>query len=341
MIKVGLVGYGFMGHMHVQCYTATGEAKVVAIADVDPAKLEEAKEKLGVDVYSSIEEMLASADIDIVDICTPTYLHEKHVTTTAIAGKDMMCEKPLSLNVESCDRMINAVKSANVKVMVGQVIRFWPEYMVIKEIVDSGKYGKALWASAQRRSSFPTTAWENWYSDPQKSGGALLDLHIHDADFLRYLLGTPKKVIASGTKSPEGAINAVQCVGMEHESGAHSSSEGALDLANGFPFNMALLVACEKATLKFDISMSPSLMVYPTDEEAFAPEMAKPNIGSSTETSGNISDLGGYYNEIKYYIDCLKANKAPEKVTIEDAREAVRICVAEAKSVDTGEIVEL
>ena len=118
-------------------------------------------------------------------------------------------------------------------------------------------------------------------------------------------------------------------------------AEGALDLAPGFPFNMALVVACEKASIKFDMSTSPSLMVYPMEGEAFAPELPKPNIGPSTETSGNLSDLGGYYNEIKYFIDCIKSGKTPTVLTPADARDAVRICLAETESVRTNQVVNL
>ena len=224
--------------------------------------------------------------------------------------------------------------------MMGQVIRFWPEYMVIKELVASGKVGKVEWLSAQRRSPFPTS-WENWFADPKRSGGAVLDLHIHDQDFIAYLVGSPKKVDARGERGTGGGIDSVQTLGWEHESGAKSYAEASLNLGPGFPFNMALLVACEKATIKFDMSASPSLMVYPFEGEAYAPELPKSNIGPSTETSGNISDLGGYFNEIKYFIDCIKADKKLEIVTPEDAREAVRICLAAAKSAETDQVVEL
>lgn len=341
MIRVGLVGYGFMGHMHAQCHTASGDAKIVALADVDPAKRDEAREKYGCETYETIGEMLASAEVDLVDICTPTYLHEEMVIAAAGAGRDIMCEKPMSLTVESCDRMIDAAEKAGVKMMIGQVIRFWPEYQVIKEIVDSGRYGKVRWMSARRLSAFPSNSWQNWYADPKKSSGAILDLHIHDQDYFTYLIGAPTKVDARGLKSDLGAINSVFTLGSGHESGATSFAEGSLDMSTNYPFNMALLVNCEKASIRFDMALDPSLMVFPTEGEPFAPELPDAGIGSSTETSGNISSLGGYYNEIKYYLECLKADKYPEIVTPQAARMAVKICLAAAKSVEQGGPVEL
>jgi predicted dehydrogenase len=341
MIKVGLVGYGFMGHMHAQCHEATGQARIVGLADVEPDRRKEAEEKLKCRAFGSLAEMLGSADIDMVDICTSTYLHEEMAIAAAKAGKHILCEKPMSLTVESCDRMIKAVKKAGVQMMIAQVIRFWPEYRVIKEIVDSGKFGPVEWLSARRLSPPPTWAWQGWLLDPARSGGAVLDLHIHDLDYIAWLIGLPGKVQACGSLGPKGGIDSVLTLGWEHPEGAKSLVEASLVLAPGFPFNMSLLVACEKATIRFDSAASPSLVVYPMQGETFAPPLPAPKVGVSTETQGNIGSLGGYYNEIKYFLDCLEAGRDPEVVTVENAREAVRFSLAVKESAKTGRTVNL
>ena len=341
MIRVGLVGYGFMGGMHSQCYAATGDAKVVALADIEPERREAAKAKLACETYDSIEAMLASADIDVVDICTPTYLHEGHVIAAAGAGKDIMCEKPMGLTLAACDAMIDAVKSAGVKMMVGQVIRFWPEYQVIKQIVDSGEHGKVQSVSAKRLSPPATWAWQDWLADPTKSGGAIHDLHIHDQDYIAYLIGSPKKIQSRAIKGRKGGLDSVQTLAWGHESGASSYAEGSLMMAPTFPFTMELLVNCESASIGYCSGCDPSLTVYPFDGEPYCPELPEAKVGASSETGGNISSLGGYFNEIRYFVDCIKAGKAPTIVTPETAREAVRICLAARKSVETGEAVEL
>jgi|YNPNPStandDraft_1061719.scaffolds.fasta_scaffold00003_35 predicted dehydrogenase len=341
MIKVGLVGYGFMGGMHSQCYQATGKAKIVAVADVEADRCDKAAADLNCETFDSIEAMLESVDVDVVDICTPTYLHEDHVLAVAEAGKHIMCEKPMSLSVESCDRMIAATTEAGVKMMVGHVIRFWPEYQVIKELVDSGNFGKAQWASARRLSPPPTWAWQGWLSDPEKSGGAILDLHIHDVDFLAYLFGSPKAVFATGVKSTRGAFDSAFTTGLGHSSGTISYAEGSLALSTPFPFNMALTVCCENGSIKFDMAVSPSLMVYPNDGEPFAPEVPEIEVGSSETTGGNISSLGGYYNEIEYFVNCVADGVEPEIVTPQSAREAVKICLAARESAQSETIVNI
>ncbi len=340
MIKVGLVGYGFMGHMHAQCYGAAG-ARVAAVADVEPDRRGEAEDKLKCRAFASLAGLLQAAEVDLVDICTPTYLHEELVLEAARAGRNIMCEKPMSLTVAACDRMIKAADRAGVAFMIGQVIRFWPEYQVIKEIIDSGKHGPVEWLSARRLSPPPTWAWQGWLLDPARSGGAVLDLHIHDLDYIQWLLGLPKKVQAAAAPGPQGGLDSVLTLAWEHESGAKSSAEGSLNLSPGFPFNMALLVACEKATIRFDSAASPSLVVYPFEGAAFAPPLPEPKIGVSTETQGNIGSLGGYYNEIKYYLDCLEAGRKPGVVTPEGARESVRFSLAVAESATTGKVVSL
>jgi predicted dehydrogenase len=326
--------------MHAQCYEAAG-AKVEALADGEPDRRREAAEKLKCATFPSLDELLGSAAVDLVDICTPTYLHEELVLAAARAGRNIMCEKPMSLTVASCDRMIEAVAAAGVAFMTGHVIRFWPEYQVIKEILDSGKYGRVDWVSARRLSPPPTWAWQGWLLDPAKSGGGVLDLHIHDLDYIQWLLGLPKKVQATGAAGPKGGLDSVMTLAWGHASGAKSAAEGSLYLSPVFPFNMALLVACEKATIRFDSAASPSLVVYPFEGPAFAPTLPEPNVGVSSETQGNIGSLGGYYNEIKYYLDCLEAGQKPRIVTPEGARESVRFSLAAAESARTGKIIDL
>ena len=341
MVNVGLVGYGFMGKMHAQCYEATGRAKMVALLDVDEEKRKEAESKYGCSTHIDFNDMIASADIDLVDICTPTFLHEEYVVKAARAGKHIMCEKPMALTVDSCDRMIEAASEAGVMFMIGHVIRFWPEYAALKEIVDSGKYGKVLWVTCRRFSPTATWSWENWLLDPARSGGAILDLHIHDLDYISYLIGPPKRMIARSTPGSGGGMDSVFTTGWEHESGARSFAEASLALAPDYPFTMSLVVACEKATIKYDVNDDPSLVVYPSVGGKVVPKMPKPRVEASSEKSGNISSLGGYFNEIDYLVECVENNRKPEVVTPEDARRAVGICLAARESAATGAVVDL
>lgn len=340
MYKVGLVGYGFMGHMHAQCYVATGDAKVVALCDIDPEKRKEAEEKYNCKTYECIDCMLKDSDLDIVDICVPTYLHEEMVVKAAKAKKNIMCEKPMSNSVEACDNMLKAAKDNDVTLMFGQVIRFWPEYQVVKKIIDSKEYGEVQYISAQRRSAFPTS-WENWYADEAKSGGGALDLHIHDIDFINYILGKPKAVFAQGTPGPNTGINGINTQ-LIYNTNQRAAAEGILHLKKTFPFNMNMLIQLDKASIKLDLSSTPTLVVYKEDGTELVPELPKVAVTKSTETSGNISDLGGYFLELQYFVNCLKENKKPEILTPEDAKLAVEVCLKAIESAKAGgKIIEL
>ena len=340
MFKVGLIGYGFMGKMHSQCYQASSQAKVVALTDVDAPKREEARAKLGCEVYESMDKMLVSAEIDVVDVCTPTFLHEECVLAAARAGKNIMCEKPMSLTVESCDRMIAAVEKAGVTMMIGQTVRFVPEYRIIRDAVVSGKYGKALWISASRVSPPADWTWRNWLFDPPKSGGGILDLHIHDIDYINWLVGVPNRVLARGVAGKQGGVDTALTL-MEHPVGAKSYAQGSIAMSTSCPFNMSILVNCERASFRYDMALTPSLMIYPSDGDPFSPELPKEEVGVSTENLGNVKSLGAYYTEIMYFLGCLKAGKEPTTVTLAEARDAVRVCLAAGESVKTGRVVEL
>ena len=338
MIRVGLVGYGFMGKMHSACYGASGKAKVAAVADIQETRRKEAAEKLGCATFDSIGAMLGGCELDAVDVCTPTYLHEPHVLAVAAAKKHIFCEKPLSLTTEACERMIAAAKSAGVILQIGHVVRFWPDNVVVKSVLDSGRLGKLLWASARRLSAPATWDWDKWLSDPARSGGAILDLHIHDLDYLAWVLGRPKQVACSAIPTATGAFDTALTTFIGQTGGATCQAEGCLAMPEGYPFTARMLFVCEKGAIDLDITASPTVVVRPAGAPEEHPEIPQPQV-ESNDAGGNVSSLGGYFNEIVYFLDCVKENRLPTVITPEEAAYAVRVCLAAAESAKTGKIV--
>jgi len=343
MVRVGLAGLGFMGGTHAQCHAALPNSQLVAIADPEPDRRKQFADTYNAKPYASVEEMVADANIDVVDICMPTYLHRQAVEAAASARKHILCEKPMSLTAADCDAMIAAVQKAGVKFMVGHVIRFWPEYTVIKQILDSGRYGRIKWASATRLSPPPTWAWKDWLFDEKLSGGAVLDLHIHDLDLLAWILGMPKAVSAAGMNGKGGALDNVWTTMTGHANGGVTFAEGSLDMAAGFPFTMGLKVVCEGASIEFNSRLSPAVLIAKPDgsvENPPIPAVEVPTTAGAGAT-GNISALGGYFIEVKYFVDCVDKNQTPTTVTPQEAKEAVQLCVAAAKSARIGQPVTL
>jgi predicted dehydrogenase len=236
--------------------------------------------------------------------------------------------------------MVAAAKTTGRKLQIGHVVRFWPDCQVLKSVLDSGRLGKPMWATASRLSAPATWAWQGWLADPARSGGAILDLHIHDLDFLTYILGRPKQVAASGIKTATGAYDTALTTLMGHAQSASSQAVGSLAMPDGFPFASRIMVVCEGGSVLFDATGSPSLIVRPAGAPDEYPEIPQPAAGSA-EAGGNVSSLGGYYNEIVYFLDCVRDNRLPETVTPEEAAFAVRLCLAARESAETGQVVSV
>jgi predicted dehydrogenase len=330
-----------MGGTHAQCYAALPNAQLVAVADPDPDRRKQFADTYAVTPCANVEE-LVKANLDMVDICMPTYLHEQAVTTAAAARKHILCEKPMALTGADCEAMIRAVQKAGVTFMVGHVIRFWPEYTVIKEILDSGRFGRIRWASATRLSAPPTWSWQEWIFEPALSGGAALDLHIHDLDFLAWILGTPKAVFAAGVAGKKGGVDNIWTTMTGCRNGV-GFAEGSLDMAAAFPFTMGLKVVLEGASIEFNSRLSPSVLIAKPDGSVEHPEIPQPQVRAvaGAGTAGNIAALGGYFIEVQYFVNCLERGEAPTVVTAQEAKQAVELCVAATRSAQSGQPVRL
>jgi predicted dehydrogenase len=342
MVRVGLAGLGFMGGTHAQCHAALPNAELVAVCDPEEDRRVKFAEMYGAKPFATIEEMLAS-DIDMVDFCMPTYLHRQAVEAAAAAKKHVLCEKPMALTPGDCDAMIAAANAAGVEFMVAHVIRFWPEYVVVKDVLDSGKLGKILWISATRMSPPPTWSWQEWIFKPELSGGAVFDLHVHDLDFIAWILGKPKAVYANGVKTKTGALDSVFTTTSGHPSGAVGFAEGCLDMAAEFPFTMGLKINLEGGSIEINSRLSPSVLVAMRDGGVAHPDVPQPEVPTTgtAGTAGNIEALGGYFVEVKYFVDCIDAGTKPSTVPPEEAKLAVELCLASTQSMESGRIVTL
>ena len=329
MVKVALVGAGFMGAMHSACYGAMPNAQLVAVIDKDRDKAKALAAAHGAKVYKTVNAVLKQADVDIIDICLPTYMHCRFIKKAAQAGKNVVCEKPLSLKKAEAQRTIAAVREAGVKFMCAHVIRFWPEYQLLKRMKDEGSLGKLLSLNLTRMSPTPDWAWEGWLTNGELSGGALADLHVHDADFVRYLCGDPVKVDSIGVKSPERGWDHV-FTNYQYPDMA-VTAQGGWNLPTGYGFYMAYHAVFEKGSLTFDMRLSPAVTLCTNDGQVSHPEPPKPDIGAAA-AGGNISDLGGYFIELKYFVDCVENGTEPTIVTGEDSVKTVDLIVQEIKS---------
>jgi len=204
MLRVGLLGSGFMGEVHAEAWRHAGSAKVVAIGGIPIERAERLAGIFGADATASLDEVVARRDVEAVDICLPTPMHEEFAVKALQSGKHVLCEKPLTLSLDSADRIFEAAAGSGKVFMVAQVVRFWPQYRAARDLVNAGAVGRLLSARLSRTSAPPS--WAKWFEDPHKSGGALFDLGIHDLDYAVWLLGRPGRVHAVGLRSPAGGV---------------------------------------------------------------------------------------------------------------------------------------
>ena len=194
MIKVALIGIGGMGKVHFDAYKAIEKAELVAVCDI---REEMAKEKVdveGVKIYTSFDELLENETVDMVDICTPSYMHADMAVKALEKGINVLCEKPMSVSSRDTARIMDAANKSGKLFMTAHVVRFMVPYMYLKSIIDSGELGKPVHIDMNRLSEIPVWSWENWMLDLEKSGGTPIDLSIHDLDFCQYVFGQPEKV---------------------------------------------------------------------------------------------------------------------------------------------------
>jgi predicted dehydrogenase len=194
-IRIGVLGAGFAGSMHAHSALAIDGAQVVAVAAETPEEATPLARECGARVEASAETLCAADDIDLVIVATPTYLHAAHALAAARGHKHVFCEKPLARTLADAEAMVRACDEAGVRLAVGHVVRFFPEYRRAKELLDAGTLGRPAIAT-MTRGNFAVGSARGWYLDPDKSGGVVLDLMLHDLDTVRWWFGEPSRVYA-------------------------------------------------------------------------------------------------------------------------------------------------
>lgn len=339
MISIAIVGAGFMGNTHAACYHNLFNAKLVAIVDTDMKKAIELGERYGATAFASLEDMIKNQEVDAVDICLPTFLHREYVIKAAKAGKHILCEKPIALNLIDAEDMIRAAEKAEVKFMVAQVIRFWPEYIKLKEIYDTGRLGKMRSIALTRLSSLPVWSCKNWLLDGKKSGSALMDLHIHDTDYLLYILGKPSFLFSRASISSIGYGHIFTT--FSFPGGVTALVEGGWDIYNdAFPFTMTFRAVFDRGVVEFNNRQEKTLSIYQSGKKVKYLSTAQPS-PASQGTNGNITELGGYFSELKYFIDCIENHQPPLLADATSARDSLGVVLLEKQSIESKEIVVL
>lgn len=334
-VRIGLVGLGFMGRCHYQTYAKMADARVVAVCDVDPDKRAGDWSKIGGNIgggegrvdlsglkaYADPEELNADAEVDVVDITLPTYLHASAAIAALKAGKDVICEKPMALTSADCTKMLAAARRAGRQLHIAHCIRYWPVYAAAREIIRRGRLGPVMTATFRRMGSTPLWSYQNWLQQPEKSGACALDMHIHDADFVLYCFGKPSAVTSHGAGFQKARLDHI-VTSYHYGPNQLVTAEGAWEYAAGFPFSMSFAIACAKGTLACGPDLK--LMHYPLK-------------GQPSDVAVPKGD--GYEHELRDFVRCIAKGKPSKVVSPEEARDSVRLIELEYESATAGKTI--
>ena len=342
MIRVGIIGAGFVGRNHFNQYEKMKDrAAVVALCDKvaerragdwskvmgNLADARGTKRDLGhIRPYVNWEDLLADPEVELIDICAPTFVHREMAIAALAAGKHVLCEKPMALTVEDCDAMLAAARQAKGRFMIAQCVRFWPEYVYLKAAVDDERFGRLRALELRRVAGVPDHTLANWVMRPELSGGALLDLHVHDVDFALYLFGKPAHVVAQGYLRGGGSMDRVHAQWFYPGVERVTQLVGAWDLPAGYPFNMGFTAVFDQAVVLFDMYPSTPLTVL---RERERPERV------------DLVAEEAYYAEIEHLVACIERGCNPTVTTPRESRDAVAIALAEKESALSGQAVHV
>lgn len=340
-VKTAVVGLGMMGATHLRAYLGdVDNADLIAVCDVRGELLtgDLTGSRGNIDTggakavdfdkfrkYERYEDLLSDADVDVVDLCTPTFLHAPMAIAAFEAGKHVFCEKPMAMNIEDARRMCDVSEATGRMLQIGQCLRFWPEYLAIMEMIETGRYGPVRSATFRRMSGSPTWSWDGWLVDAERSGSATLDMHIHDTDLIQWFFGVPQGVTSFGAQEPDGGVSHI-VTQYHYDNIPLVSAEGGW-LPGSCSFYMCATIVFESATAVYNSVGSPTLSIFAKDaDEPVSPQLLQQD---------------AYVEELTYFAACVESGKPPAHVPNWQAAMSVGIVGAEIESVKTGKTVAI
>jgi len=316
-----------MGATHGAAYKQMPDVTLVGVCDVGPVEPTRLADNLGTRSFPSLEAML-QAGPQVVDVCVPTPWHKECCLAAASAGCHVICEKPLARTLPDARAMIDACANAGVSLFPAHVLRFFPQYASAKAMIDDGAIGTPAAIRTFRGDGFPQ-GYEDWYADFQKSGGLVLDMIIHDFDWLRWCFGPVQRVFAKGLASRVHEHRDYALVTLRMRSGPICHVEGTWTHPGGF--NATLEAVGDAGMIEFAGSATDPVHVRLRDGQGGQGGVPVPESPLAVDP---------YYAELRHFVDCLTAGATPI-VTAEDGYRALEIALAALESIQTGRVIAL
>ncbi|MBI4977489.1 MAG: Gfo/Idh/MocA family oxidoreductase [Spirochaetes bacterium] len=327
-MNVAIIGYGGLGKLHARNLGKMNDFKLTAICDINYVPQADntyshfgpagTAGKPEFTVYEKSAKMFKNEKIDIVIDALPSYLHTEYNIEALENGCHVFTEKPFALTVKDCEAVIRAAKENRRTLMVGHCMRFWPGWKELKEYMSDKRYGKLRYLSLRRMGGSPRK--ESWFSNPKKSGGVTMDLHIHDVDFANYLFGKPRAISASGIYDKAKGIDVVNA--------QYRYNDAVVKIENGWigqsAFVMEYQAVFDNKVLTYEDG---KLLGFDTGDKKF--------------TEIPVENMGGHQAELAYFLDCVKNGKKPAVCLPEHSRDSIALALAGAASMKSGRTVSL
>ncbi len=322
MINVAVIGTGGLGSQHAANFAQIADCRVKRVYDVVAENAKNCAEPLGAEVASDPDQCL-SDDIDAVVVVTPTDVHAEYCIRAAQAGKHIFCEKPMTRTLDEADEVIETVEAAGVKMMVGHVLRFFPEYQTARQMIKDGQLGDVGMIRMARINLMP----RGWFADLQRSGGVILDMIIHDFDWLLWTLGPPERIYARGLYEQLPALDYALCT-LRFPQGTVAFVEGSWADAGGF--RTSFEITGSGGLLTHDSTESTTLIVQRRGGDGQVSEKAYLPMTPTAKSP--------YQTEEELFIAAVENDHEPP-ITARDGREAVRLALAVLESAQTGHVI--
>jgi predicted dehydrogenase len=337
-VGIGIIGMGFMGQTHARAYQAAGAAgapcvlRGVCDRDADrrsglaigvgnigtggtAGRLFDPEQVAG---HALPADLLRDPSISLVSICTHTDSHVELAIAALAAGKHVLVEKPVAVRIPEIRRLMDHAAESDRMCVPAMCMRHWPGWSDLRTLIDSGDHGRVVHARFERLGAPPAWAGD-FYADPSRSGGAIFDLHVHDADFALSLFGPPHAVHSVG----DDHHIATQ---MIYQGGPAVQTEGGWLNDRSFPFRMAFTVEFERAVVAFDSSRDPVMTVH---------------AGGGASPFG-LPEMTGYDAQARAMVDAVVTGAGRDRLpTLADALAVTELIEAEQRSAATGQTVRV
>lgn len=349
MVEIGIVGMGFMGMTHYRGAKKVKGGKVTALCTRDRKKLKGDWRGIGgnfgdpggiedlskVRTYERIEDLLADPRIEMVDVCLPSAMHREVAIEALRAGKHVLVEKPIALNLKDAASMVREAEKAGRMLMVAHVLPFFPEFAYLRKVVQEGKYGGLVGGHFRRIISQPD--WSSEFSNMERSGGPGVDLHIHDTHYILLLCGVPDHVFSTG-RLVEDRYAEYLCTTYRFEDRpnlAVTCASGAISQA-GRPFAHGFEVYLEKATVVYEFSTVAGKPVLTTPLTLLTADgkATRPKLGAG-------DPVVAFTQEIQAAVRAVATGVEAPELAGRGAADALRLCFKEVEAVRRGRAVKV